>query len=491
MADNNIIEAGINTYQQVKDNARHNAAMDALTQQYGAVAGDPQAAQAMENYLQSTKMDPLKLQSQQLENTKESTAQNTSAGYRAAQLLKTRANPDGSIPADAFDQTVTPYADMIGLDQAHIAPLKALLSQPGGSDHLDAISQALLGPGQMKGSAAYGTDANGNPVAIETMANGQVRQIPLNGSTPTVVANSQYAGERVKQGGVRLGIQQQNANTSQYRASTTANNSQFGAGPSAPALGGNPAPAQSPAPTQSGGISPQAIETFVKQSGGIDAAIQKAPNDAAAQAIADYWSKKNSGQAPTQPTAQTAPQPLYNTLPPKGRQMAIGQASALANQKTTLGNMNSILDQVDKQIGPFTSGAYSTLNELPGSAATDLKANLKTLSAMGLTTWINSLKNGQGQTGIGRVLQSEANAAMTLYGNMEQDQSPKQLAYHARLFRQTVQDLFSHAQQGFRAQYGVDPESIISTHVPQQSAPQGGTGPQDIVDELRRRGLVK
>lgn len=448
------------------NNWRKGQAMHALENVYGPIAADPELAQKNENYLQSTKMAPGALQAQslanqgtQLDNAAKQASQNASAAYRAAQMLKTQANPDGTIPPDAFDKIITPNAAQFGIDPAHIAPLKALLSQPGGADQLDKISQALLGPAQMKGSAVYGTDANGNPVELQTMANGAVRQVPL-AATPTVVANSGFTGARVQQGATRLGIQQQNANTAQLRARTTANNSTYGPGDDQTPV---PTPAPAATPTlPTGGMSPQAMDKFIADHGGIDGALAATANtpqgDKIAQALADHYS---AGLKSAQPAAPAEPQPLYNTLPPKGRQLAIGQASALANQKTTLGNMNSILDQVDKQIGPFTSGAYSKLSDIPGTAATDLKANLKTLSAMGLTTWLNSLKNSQGQTGIGRVLQSEANAAMTLYGNMEQDQSPAQLAYHARLFRQTVQGLYSHATQGFRKMYGVDPSSII------------------------------
>lgn len=474
---------GLQQGQSVAENAlndwRKAQAMHALENVYGPIVGDPEKTQQLQNYKQSTQMDPLKVQAQalantgaglentgkQIVNTTAQTTQNTSGAYRAAQLLKTQANSDGSIPADAFDKTIAPNATEFGIDPAHLAPLKDLLTQPGGSDHLEAISQALLGPAQMKGSAVYGTDANGNPVEIQTMVNGQVRQVPLGGAMPTVVQNANT-------GVVNSQTRQKTAATGAYRAQVTAANQTFGPDQAVPIPGTPPA-------LQTGGVTPQAMDKFIKDHGGIDGAIAAAPNDKAAQALADHYSAGLKG-APPPPAAE---RPLFDTLPPKGRQLAIGQAAALANQKTTLGNMNSILDQVDKQIGPFTSGAYSKLSDIPGTAATDLKANLKTLSAMGLTSWLNSLKNSQGQTGIGRVLQSEANAAMTLYGNMEQDQSPQQLAYHARLLRQTVLDLYSHATQGFRKMYGVDPGSVIG------DAPKTAGKPVSDADLLAKYGV--
>jgi hypothetical protein len=160
------------------------------------------------------------------------------------------------------------------------------------------------------------------------------------------------------------------------------------------------------------------------------------------------------------------PQALFNRLPPKGRQQAIGAASQIVNQGTQLNSSLQVLNQVDKQISPYTAGSGSLLKSLPGSAQADLKANLATLKAQGLTAWINSLKNGQGQTGIGRVLQSEANAASNLFGNMEQDQSAKQLQFHAQLFRQAVTRLYSHANSAYQQQYGVLPHEAAGTSDP-------------------------
>ena len=186
------------------------------------------------------------------------------------------------------------------------------------------------------------------------------------------------------------------------------------------------------------------------------------------------------------PAAAAAAQPgatpivgnaAFQALPEKGRVQTIGQAQHLADQGSNLKTVSQVLDQVDQQISPFTAGAGSLIKDLPGTAQANLKANLATLSAQGLTAWIQSLKNAQGQTGVGRVLQSEANAAMKLYGNMEQDQTAKQLAFHSQLFRTAVTNLYNHARQGFKTTWGAEPEEILNGRPnPPGTTANGGGG---------------
>jgi hypothetical protein len=66
---------------------------------------------------------------------------------------------------------------------------------------------------------------------------------------------------------------------------------------------------------------------------------------------------------------------------------------------------------------------------------------------------------------------------MTLFGNMEQDQSAKQLAFHAKLFRQTVNKLYQHQQQAFQTMYGVAPHVAAGTDDPMAKAPAAGALP--------------
>jgi hypothetical protein len=343
-------------------------------------------------------------------------------------MLASQADPQtGAIPSDAYDKIVRPHAELLGIDPAHVDDFGTLLSNAGGAQHLQSIMQGLIGPTKMTGSFTYGLDANGQPVAVGHDQYGNVVQRGLGGTT-TVQQQRATTGagtlaEKGRHDVVTEGIGQENANSNAFRANTTANNSNFGnPGGMLPQRGGTVAPAAGPVPSP--------------------------------------------GTAPKGGVNTVPPDSLFAKLPPKGRQAAIGQATQIVNQGTNLQSTNQILDTVMKQISPYTAGTGSLLKELPGTAQTDLKANLKTLEAQGLTSWISSMKNSQGQTGIGRVLQSEAKAAMTLFGNMEQDQSAKQLAFHAQLFRNSVNSLYQHAQEGFHTMYGVDAHSAIGETAP-------------------------
>lgn len=446
-------------YGALTDQVRKDAAYNALAKAYGpAIAGDPVNAFNASRADVQQKTAPTQVEQAQanltgtnaentgkdLANTDTQQTQQRMAAYRGAQMLLSQADPQtGAIPKDAYDKIVRPNAALFGIDPEHIDQFGEMLSGHGGASYVQHVSQALLGPTKAAGNITYGQDAQGRPIAITRDQYGNIHQQDLGDVTPTQVqtANTGTARQQTqaRQGDARISIAGRNADTNAYRANTASNNSLFG----------NPA-----------GALPQG-------GGGGSNTLPKPSVDLI-----------GAGNPPGSKTASAIPaDSQFAKLPPKGRQAAIDNASHIVNAGTQLATTNQILDTVNKQISPYTAGTGSMLKDLPGSAQADLKANLKTLSAQGLTAWINSLKNSSGQTGIGRVLQSEANAAMTLFGNMEQDQSAKQLAFHAQLFRQTVNKLYQHQQQSFQAMYGVAPHVAAGTDDPMAKAPAAGALP--------------
>lgn len=186
--------------QSVVDRQRKNAAYHALAQVYGPTAGDPDLAAKLQNNAFNAQDQPLRVQAQQIANTGNQ-QQNTDAAqaaqrknaYMLTQLLgTTAANSDGSIDPQKYDQLVGNPAvqQLTGISPDQAQQLKPLLTAPGGSQHLEQIGQSLLGPQKTVGAPAYGVDAEGNPVAIINTASGTITR-PLNGVTPTAVANSQ------------------------------------------------------------------------------------------------------------------------------------------------------------------------------------------------------------------------------------------------------------------------------------------------------------
>lgn len=461
--------------------ARKTLALGAARKQYGDVFADPEVAKSAQEYGFNALNDPLKLaqskaSTDSMQATTAKTKQDTAfeasdhqrlMQYRALSALEGSVDPKtGSVDPDAFDAIIGPNAEALGLgDPQHAAALKAAMTAPGGAAHISTTRQALIGPTKVSGAPVVAQDAKGNSVLINRDQYGNTTQETLaDGLTPVAQQRADTgqqnadtslgrldvsklnAAERKAYDLIKGKIAQQNANTSARGEDLRANNSVFGqsgAEPAAPA-----GPAAGP-----GAANPQAP-------GGVTGA----PGTVA---------------------------PLFNSLPPKGRQAAIGQAQQIVNQKNNLTTVNALLDQVDKQITPWTAGAGSSLSVLPGGIQKDLKANLETLKAQGLTAWIQSMKNAQGQTGIGRVLQTEANAAMNLYGNMEQDQSAKQLAYHAALFRKAVNNLYATAHSGFKTMYGSDPEAVLSLGNDKEQAAPAAAAPAKAAGKLSDADLLK
>jgi hypothetical protein len=460
MADQNpmaAISAGAGFVQQLRETQRKNAAYNALSKIYGDVAGDPQLAiesakaqTAMHNApldqaAAKAKADALQQSVQQYgpsagdpEAEQQNQANQETAGqnqrqaqFRGIQSLKSAIPPGtDAVPADVFDRVVGANAKTLGLnDPDQLARFKARVTAPGGAAHLDEIGQALLAPQTAVGAPIVAQGPNGSMLLSRTK-NGQIVQQQLGeGVVPVQQQRANQGQQNANTNSAKLPIMQQNANTAAYSANTRSNNSQFGNPQGAAGSGG---------------------------------AGKASPNAAANTHVGN-----EDGTATT---------PTFERLAPVGsraRASAIGTATQIVNQDTQLQSTNKIIDQTLSQITPYTAGTGALLSHLPASASGNLRANLSNLKASGQMAWIASLKNQSGQTGIGRVLQSEAKNAETLFGNMEQDQNAKQLDMHVRMFRSTLNRLHSLSSQAFKAQWGQDPYALLGA-----SPGKGGTGGQ-------------
>lgn len=433
MAD--LTNEGADFVRGLTADSRRAAAYNALSKSYGpAIADDPtnalnaakasaQTPLAVQTAQTAASQAQADLQKSQLENTDTAGQQQRLAAYRATKMLQSTAGPDGTISPGAYDKIVRPNAALLGIDPAHVDQFGQMLAQPGGSQHLDTIAQSLIGPTKVAGAGQVVRNADGTNSVVRFDQYGNPVTTDLKGTT--------VAQERADTGNVNAATGQTRAQTGRMVAQTGRMREGVYAA-NQPFAADNPISGMAPSPNN----------------GPVPSAVPAAPG----------------------PPANT----LFSRLPPKGRASAIGAATSIVNTGTNLANTNQILGNVLKQISPYTAGSGSLLKSLPGSQQADLKANLATLKAQGLMSWISSLKNQNGQTGIGRVLQSEANAATNLYGNMEQDQSAKQLAFHAKLFQQTVNRLYDHSNKAFTAMYGVKPHEAIGADDPM--APQLPSG---------------
>lgn len=172
---------------------------------------------------------------------------------------------------------------------------------------------------------------------------------------------------------------------------------------------------------------------------------------------------------------------LFSRLPPKGQQMALSQASTIVNSSQQLQSIDQQIDNIGNMAGPFSVGLAAATRSVPGTPAHNMEAALHTLSAQGLTSWIGSMKNAAGQTGMGRILQSEAAAAMASFGSLDQGQTEDQFRYHLGIFKQRVHQLQTTAEAAFSRQYGRDPYSVLGQPAPNAPA-QGGGGTFNFVN---------
>lgn len=474
MADE--LQQGADFYNSLVNTSRRNDAYNALAKTYGPIAGDPELATATAN-AQTTMANQPNIQAandakaaaltaaqnqfgpsagnpaaqtSNLANQETAETNNRQAQVRGVRMLQATIAPGSdSVDPAAFDKVVGANAKTLGLtDPDQLAQFKAAVTAPGGAKHLDGIAQALLAPTKVSGSTTVVRNADGTTSLARTDQYGNPIETPLApGQTTAPLMNADtnrskvpILQENADTNRAGLPIKQQNANTAAYSANTRSNNSNFG----------NPG-GQAPQGSLPGDNRPSA------NFGGGNT-LPKPSVDLIHAGNADG----------------TATTPTFERLAPAGskaRATAIGSATQIVNQDTQLKNTNQIINKVQGQISPYTAGTGSLIDKLPGSAANDLRANLSSLKASGQMAWIASLKNASGQTGIGRVLQSEAKNAETLFGNMEQDQTTQQLQLHLRLFQQTVNQLHNTAQSAFKAQWGQDPYALLG-----QSPGKGGAG---------------
>jgi hypothetical protein len=181
-----------------------------------------------------------------------------------------------------------------------------------------------------------------------------------------------------------------------------------------------------------------------------------------------------SAQPPAQGQGGAGGPASFDNLPPKGRVAAVSAAQGIVNGSQQLASIDDQLHNIDKLVGPLSVGLGSLTSPVPGTPASNLHAALTTLRSQGLTSWLQSLKNASGNTGIGRVLQSEATAAMNSFGALEQTQSEDQFRYHLGIFKQRVHQLQSNAEASFRSQYGTDPYSALGVEQSHTSAASTG-----------------
>ncbi len=90
-----------------------------------------------------------------------------------------------------------------------------------------------------------------------------------------------------------------------------------------------------------------------------------------------------------------------------------------------------------------------------------------------------------------RMSNAEFNVLTSSLGALGTEQSPAQFRQHLGYIANALSKFNTTVNGGFKTQYQTDPYSALGIPNPSTQKPNVNVSPQDAVDELRRRGVVK
>jgi hypothetical protein len=174
-------------------------------------------------------------------------------------------------------------------------------------------------------------------------------------------------------------------------------------------------------------------------------------------------------------------------------QRTVMAPQAAANIKALHTQWGIVDDNIDKaisQLGTFTAGTLGSLTSaVPGTPAYNLARTLDTIKANIGFNKLQQMRNNSPTGGaLGQVSDFENRLLQSVYGSLEQAQSPAQLHEKLLALKGYLQD-FRQAQIGaFKSIYPNADPSLFA--VPSGQA-GGQFTRQQLEDEARRRGLVR
>lgn len=438
----NAFAQGVEAQGALSNQRRQTAAYNMLSAAYGPVAGfaviNPQAAEAGETIQTAAPTAQANLASAQAEAPLRQ-AQTAQAQANTTNLSQSNAATAGIRGARMLQAIANPDGSIPQDEAAHI------LSNPAynlDQTHIQNLVGQMAKPG---GKAVLDTIVSAlqsggkvsGPATVVTNPDGTtsiIRTTTTGGEVNTNIGGSQTAQQGrehvyAADDPRRVQIAQQNANTNTYSAGTRSNNTAFGAAPN------TVLPAQR-------GVAPPAA---------------------------------GANGAPAVP--QLTGKPLATRT---------AQAQIVQNADTNTGTAAQMLDQAMSQANAYTTGAGSWGDWLRGSQAANLRANLSAIRGQVGSAIISSMKNAQGQMGF-RMTQAEFKTLTDSLGALGQEQSADQLKQHLTFARNAINKFNQAMHDNFKTQWGTDPYSATG------STPPGGAqpAPQEIVNELRKRGVVK
>lgn len=311
-------------------------------------------------------------------------------------MLQAVANPDGSVDADTARHLIS--NPVYGIDPQHIEPLVSRLSQPGGTQVLDNMGQALMAGGKVTGGTQIVTDANGNTHMLLHTATGGIQDTNL-GSEQTV-------------GQQGIPIKKENAVTARI-AATNPKGIVIDAGGNANLVGG-------------GRVTPTTIQSI------------QGPAGTQAKAGAAVVGKAQGVNA-----ADALPQ-----------NVAIARAD-LGQMDLQYGRTFNALEKATNLVTPFSTGVgAATIGRLPASQTKALEAQIQTAKSNIALITANMSRQGGKSSAIPVRNMQEFKAYQDALGAIDVHAAPSVVRDQIATAHTSLQNLQSGVHTMYQAKYG-------------------------------------
>lgn len=129
--------------------------------------------------------------------------------------------------------------------------------------------------------------------------------------------------------------------------------------------------------------------------------------------------------------------------------------SSLVTMQDRAQQVEGIVNEILPQVGVFTAGLIGAkMDEVAGTPAADLAADLKTLKAISGFAELQKMREESPKGGaLGQVTEQELALLQSLWRNIENAQSPEQLRENLTEFAQVSKRLASRSREAFMLQY--------------------------------------
>ena len=155
----------------------------------------------------------------------------------------------------------------------------------------------------------------------------------------------------------------------------------------------------------------------------------------------------------------------YNLAMAKADAKAKGKGKKTGNAGDLYGSIvvNDAIDRGLPMIDNFTAGLGGTmLSKIPGTAATDLSKLIDSVKANAGFDKLQAMREASPTGGaLGQVSDKEIRFLQSVFGSLDQDQSPKQLKYNLELFRYVYNSMI-HGEDGHSYSPPAGAEAMIN-----------------------------